>query len=270
MRGGPSIKGACHRPEPDGPGEAGHEAPPHHRRAPHAARLLPERGQQTRHRHDGGHPRCHSASAEWSTRATATPSGQAARRQGLRCPTPPPGVPGAGHRPAHRAEGYRKQRETWSASLGRCLIALQTSSRIEWSPPDRGCFRGRPLSTAAPCVSKRSSPCRTRGPVLHRPQDPTRDGSARVPAGTPLSASRQRISVNDFRAPRQRTPHTAVGQGWNGVPARHIACSTTASLRATATAACLNPMRSTRARPHAFRAESCFTRTSRLAAASNK
>ena len=126
------------------------------------------------------------------------------------------------------------------------------------------------LSTAAPCVSKRSSPCRTRSPVRHRPQDPTRDCSARVPAGTPLSASRQRISVNDVCAPRQRTPHTAVGQGWNGVHARHIACSTTASLRATATAACLNPMRSTRARPHAFRAESCFTRTSSLAAASNK
>ncbi len=112
-------KGACHRPEPDGPGQAGHKAPPRHRRARHAARLLPERGQPTRHRHDGGHPRCHSASAEWPTRATATPSGQAARRQGLRCPTPPTGVPGAGDRPAHRAEGYRKQRETRSASLGR-------------------------------------------------------------------------------------------------------------------------------------------------------
>ena len=44
----PAKKGGCHRPEPDGPGQGGHEAPPLHRWARHTARLLPERG----HRHD--------------------------------------------------------------------------------------------------------------------------------------------------------------------------------------------------------------------------
>jgi transposase len=40
----PAKKGACHRPEPGGPGHAGHEAPPRHRRlrqAPHGEPVEP-------------------------------------------------------------------------------------------------------------------------------------------------------------------------------------------------------------------------------------
>ncbi|MCJ2020814.1 IS5 family transposase [Methylobacterium sp. E-065] len=37
----PANGGGCHRPEPDGLGQGGYEAPPRHRRARHAARLLP-------------------------------------------------------------------------------------------------------------------------------------------------------------------------------------------------------------------------------------
>ena len=48
------------------------------------------------------------------------------------------------------------------------------------------------------------------------------------------------------------------GQAWNGVPAFHIACSTTPSLRASATAARLNPRRWTSLRPHVFSADGRF------------
>lgn len=74
-------KRGYHRPEPEGPGQARHEAPSRHRRARHAARLLPERCQPARHRHDGGHPRCYPFCAERSARTTATPSGQAGHLQ---------------------------------------------------------------------------------------------------------------------------------------------------------------------------------------------
>lgn len=110
----PSTKGVYHRPEPDGPGQAGHEAPPRHRRAWHPTRLLSERGQPARQRDDGGHPRCHPASAERSARATATPSGQAARRQSLRWQTSSARMPGAGIVPRIARKGIES-----SEKLGR-------------------------------------------------------------------------------------------------------------------------------------------------------
>lgn len=111
-------KGACHRPEPDGPRQARYETSPRHRRARHPARLLPERGQPARQRHDGGHPRCRPASAEWSTRTTATPPGQAARRQGLRCQGSTSGVPGARDRAAHRPTRCREQAKARPPPMG--------------------------------------------------------------------------------------------------------------------------------------------------------
>lgn len=90
----------------------------------------------------------------------------------------------------------------------------------------------------------------------------------RVPAGTPFSAERRIPS--DLSWDYLNSHAFAAGHGWKGMPLRHIAWSTTASLRATATAACLKPMRFTRSRPHVFKAESCRTRTKRLAAASNR
>lgn len=196
---------------------------------------------------------------------------RAPNRQGLRCRGSTPGLPCPRDRPAHRAQRDREQRAARAPSLGRCLIALQASSRTRAVTAGSWLFPRSVHLTAAPCVSKRGSPCRARGPIRHRPQDPTRADPARVPAGTPLPALHRRISMNGSRARWPPLPHAvATGHGWNGVPARHIACSTTASLRATATAACLNPRRSTRARPQVLRAESSRTRTSRLAAASNR
>ena len=61
----------------------------------------------------------------------------------------------------------------------------------------------------------------------------------------------------------------ASGQAWNGRPAFHMACSTTPILRASATAARLNPRRWTSPSPHAFSADGRCTRTSGQAAASN-
>ena len=44
----PAKKGACHRSEPDGPGQAGHEAPPRHRRPPLMVSLSNHEGEADR------------------------------------------------------------------------------------------------------------------------------------------------------------------------------------------------------------------------------
>lgn len=62
----------------------------------------------------------------------------------------------------------------------------------------------------------------------------------------------------------------AVGQAWNGLFSVHVACSTTPILRATATAARLNPRRWISPGPHAFNADVRWTRISKQAAASNR
>lgn len=180
-------------------------------------------------------------------------------------------MPGPRDRTAHRPQRYREQRETRASPLGRCLIALQASSRMSAATAGSWLFPRSVHLTAAPCVSKRGSPCRARGPIRTGRKTQPRADPARVPAGTPLPALHRRISMNGSSAQSLLVRHAAAtGHGWNGVPARHIACSTTASLRATATAACLNPKRSKRVRPQVLRAEFARTRISRLAAASNR
>ena len=79
----PAKKGLCHRPEPDGPGQGGHETRPRHRCPRHAARRLPEWGQPARQRDDGTDPRCHPGLAQRPKGTATTAIRQVARRQSL-------------------------------------------------------------------------------------------------------------------------------------------------------------------------------------------
>lgn len=106
--------------------------------------------------------------------------------------------------------------------------------------------------------------CKARS--LEQPHNPPRDHPARVPAGD-ASARLWRIRSN-LQSSIGLSGYA--GQAWKGVLLRHIACITTASLRATAAAACLKPIRFASALPQVLRAESCRTRISRLAAASTR
>ena len=120
--------------------------------------------------------------------ATATAPGHAARRQGVRCFDPAPCAAGSRHRPTDRAAGDRLERAAGPAPLGGCLIATLLvnpfplargfARSLAASPPDRGCFRGRPSSAAAPCASGR-------GPAMSS----ARSGrpAARPTAGWPAS-----------------------------------------------------------------------------------
>src|SRR5689334_9358078 len=80
-----------------------------------------------------------------------------------------------------------------------------------------------------------------------QPQDPPRDGLRHVPAGTLASAYG---GTAGWAA--QAAAATALGQASNGRFARHMACNTTPSLRATATAARLKPRRCTSPTPQVF------------------
>src|SRR5688572_19813092 len=79
--------------------------------------------------------------------------------------------------------------------------------------------------------------CKARS--LEQPHNPPRDHPARVPAGD-ASARLWRIRSN-LQSSIGLSGYA--GQAWKGVLLRHIACITTASLRATAAAACLKPIR---------------------------
>ena len=165
-------RAACHRPEPDGSGQAGHQAPPRHRRARHAARLLPERGQPARRRDDGPDPRGHPAPAQRPARTPTTPTRQAARRQGLRCQSTPPGVSGARDRAAHRPQRHRVQPEARPPSLGR-----RSFDKLRMRAPTLGSI----VSAACPSATS-DAPTSTRpSPASPQASSPSTrsDGSVR-------------------------------------------------------------------------------------------
>src|SRR4051794_20661487 len=103
----------------------------------------------------------------------------------------PTGFPARIHRPSLLLTIFKHRRNAWWAlfdreELVKCLP--------DAPPPDQGCFRSRSLLTAARCVSKQGSPCARRG-LASQPHNPPRDDPARVPAGTPLPASRRNLSI---------------------------------------------------------------------------
>ena len=120
-RARPSTVRACQRkrglrdrPEPDGPGQAGDEAPPRRGRQRHAARPDADRGQLQRQPYAGGDPRRGAGRAHRPAWSPAMQTGQAARRQGLRLPSLPgrqplpARVPGPQHHTTDRSTGHRE------------------------------------------------------------------------------------------------------------------------------------------------------------------
>ncbi len=111
-------KGVCHRPEPDGSGQGGDQAPPRHRRARHAARPRSDRCPLPRQPADGPDAGRDPASAQRAARTPARAPRQAARRQGLRCQGAVAGVPGARDQAADCPARHRAKRRARAASLG--------------------------------------------------------------------------------------------------------------------------------------------------------
>src|SRR5436189_88238 len=85
-------------------------------------------------------------------------------------------------------------------------------------------------------------------PPPHRPK-PTPAPARPVPAGTTFRCE----AANGFEGDGQRAVTTGEATQRNLSPVDHIRCRITASLRATAMVAFLEPMRRARDRPHACR-----------------
>ncbi len=96
--------------------------------------------------------------------------------------------------------------------------------------------------------------------VFSTVQPRQRNGSSLVPAGTFLAIRHDR-SISGFHA-------VLPGQGSRNAPVLSMACMMTSSLRATATAARLNPIRSFRPCPQFRRSLSQDTRVKMVTAAS--
>jgi hypothetical protein len=142
----------------------------------------------------------------------------------------------------------------------------------------QGCLRGRHAVAAQWACEGVVFRCLKRGPK--RPQAHMRNGRAHVPAGTSRPATTGRNSesgyLSSWSRAHRRLVHTVVDRqavadnalGSKSVPAFHIACITTANLRASATAARLKPRRARSAKPQRRKALSARMRVSRMVAAS--
>jgi hypothetical protein len=97
----PAKGGRRHRAQPDRPRQAGRQAAPADRRQRRPARRPGRPGQPPRLHHVRGDARRRAADPA-AGRAAPAPAGQAARRQGLRLPAVPGGLPPPAHPAPHR------------------------------------------------------------------------------------------------------------------------------------------------------------------------
>ncbi len=106
------------RAEPDGSRQARHEASPGHRCPRHADWRRAKRRQPARQHDAGGHAGRRARRAGKAPWSATQASGQAARRQGIRSPTLPPGVPRPWHQAPHRTTWRGQQRPSRPAQVG--------------------------------------------------------------------------------------------------------------------------------------------------------
>ncbi len=136
--------------------------------------------------------------------------------EGLR---PPPLTSGADpppHPAQHRPARDREKPAAGTSQVGRCLIALLASSRTRTVTAGSWLFPRSVHLTAAPCVSKRGSPCRARGPIRTGRKTQPRADPARVGG----DASARLTPADCDERPRLRTVclyvmrPAATGHGW--------------------------------------------------------
>jgi len=151
----------------------------------------------------------------------------------------------------------RKEPRFLKGAVG-CMAGVRVVYAVRLASAASCCSRRTPLCLEAQFVRKRLPRAYRGGPHVSRPGGRTRSCHAADPladlpfGGVPL------IGVHPIAHPPAS----------KGRPLRHIACSTTASFRATATFARLNPMRSRSLSPQQRRALSLLDRVRMWAAAS--
>jgi hypothetical protein len=157
-----------------------------------------------------------------------------------------------------------RRRRVLLAGLGRAYAGFTVVSAVGTGPPHDGHSGDQPSNVECAVQeggnAQRGMTSPTSPAGTSRSSGRTEHGDGRLPRGADLTT--------ELRGAGSQGAADGAALGLKSVPFFHIACMTTANLRARATAARLKPRRFLRARPHRRRSLSPCTRVSIVVAAS--